>query len=667
MSYQPLGNAFKNMPGSDWAAVQQEAQTETTSQPTYKSNTVENVTFSGYFLATDATASLAILSDDGADVYINGQKVLSGYQNGQALPDLPHSLSQINYTFDPTHIYSIKIVYSNVFLTGPTDIDGVTLFCYNGGGVMAPVINVNTGAWQPNPAGVGQIITSHVTTIVDNPYQSPSGDSISQHWNWITGGVYRSDDGTSGSFTPYTSGYGIAWSPGSSTTDFSGTFSEAGFYIIKVTAALTYHDDTTGKDIVTCTSDGYIGGSAGDLAPPPGSPIASAMSAHQTLRSMDAPMPTNKGVPVAETIKLAGNALVNGLPQALTGQQITATLNGIPKGDTVIGYVWSCIGATAPNPIKTWDPTAPNTTGTKNLTQLVPLTSADTTGTGPTVNPFSFYDEKGGDVVTVRCSLTLKLPDGSSQTVPVQSLPITFVKPTLAWTVNPAGPGAPPYGFIQDLANLRMGANITWYPITITVPSPFSGGAGCIVQLTTPLRQNIRTSQNGKPSTYVLKIPDGNGGWVVPGVTAGNPTPIPELDTAFPYPSGYKEENDGSFTQVDTNYTWDINKTGNSGDLPLQYFIAEDKDGGGNAWNKSTASDTFTTWVMYMPSAAGSQKTIWVPLQTLTWSWNGTATKDATSGAWSATGSASTPKLGTSTIVAPPKWDETIAGQQYRP
>ena len=93
MSYQPLGNAFKNMPGSDWAAVQQEAQTETTSQPTYKSNTVENVTFSGYFLATDATASLAILSDDGADVYINGQKVLSGYQNGQALPDLPHSLS----------------------------------------------------------------------------------------------------------------------------------------------------------------------------------------------------------------------------------------------------------------------------------------------------------------------------------------------------------------------------------------------------------------------------------------------------------------------------------------------------------------------------------------------------------------------------------------------
>ena len=295
MSYQPLGNAFKNMPGSDWAAVQQEAQTETTSQPTYKSNTVENVTFSGYFLATDATASLAILSDDGADVYINGQKVLSGYQNGQALPDLPHSLSQINYTFDPTHIYSIKIVYSNVFLTGPTDIDGVTLFCYNGGGVMAPVINVNTGAWQPNPAGVGQIITSHITTTVDNPYQSPSGDSISQHWNWITGGVYRSDDGTSGSFTPYTSGYGIAWSPGSSTTNFSGTFNATGYYIIKVTGTLTYHDDTTGKDSVTCHGDGYIGGSAGDLAPPPGSP---AISVHQTLRPMGVPAPAAKGVPV---------------------------------------------------------------------------------------------------------------------------------------------------------------------------------------------------------------------------------------------------------------------------------------------------------------------------------------------------------------------------------
>ncbi len=141
MSSQPLSNAFTNMPGSDWTAVQQTAQTEATTQPVYKSNAVENVTFSGYFQATDNTTRLAILSDDGADVYIDGQQVQTGYQQGQALPDLANSLHQLNFSNnpaqpapDPSHIYFIKIVYSNIILTGPTDIDGVTLFCYGGGG-----------------------------------------------------------------------------------------------------------------------------------------------------------------------------------------------------------------------------------------------------------------------------------------------------------------------------------------------------------------------------------------------------------------------------------------------------------------------------------------------------------------------------------------------------
>ena len=140
MQSQPLSNCFKNQTGFDWPAVQQTALTQTTTQPVYKSNAVENITFSGYFQATDATARLGILSDDGADVFIDGQKVQSGYQVGQALPNLATSLHQLSFTSDPTHVapdpshlYFIQIVYSNTYLSGLTDIDGVTLFCYGDG------------------------------------------------------------------------------------------------------------------------------------------------------------------------------------------------------------------------------------------------------------------------------------------------------------------------------------------------------------------------------------------------------------------------------------------------------------------------------------------------------------------------------------------------------
>lgn len=145
VQYQSLSVAFLNTPGSDWPAVYALAQGQTTTQPRYKSNAVENVTFSGYFQATDATAQVALLSDDGADLFIDGVKVHSGYQSNQALPDLNNSLYPISYTFDPKHVYFIKIVYSNTILVDMTDVDGVTLFCYGGGGsivTLNPTVQV---------------------------------------------------------------------------------------------------------------------------------------------------------------------------------------------------------------------------------------------------------------------------------------------------------------------------------------------------------------------------------------------------------------------------------------------------------------------------------------------------------------------------------------------
>jgi len=180
MQSQPLSNCFKNQTGFDWPAVQQTALTQTTTQPVYKSNAEENITFSGYFQANDATARLGILSDDGADVFIDGQKVQSGYQVGQALPNLATSLHQLSFTSDPTHvapdpshIYFIQIVYSNTYLSGLTDIDGVTLFCYGGGGSIVS----NSNSWSL-VAIFSDTVTDSEKQTFDNIRPTPTADDV---------------------------------------------------------------------------------------------------------------------------------------------------------------------------------------------------------------------------------------------------------------------------------------------------------------------------------------------------------------------------------------------------------------------------------------------------------------------------------------------------------
>lgn len=137
----PLDDVFSNMPGADWEAVRDAATAQAASQPYYKSNAVEELTYEGYFKASNNTAKLAVFSDDGADVYIDGTKVYSGKGTGQPLPELSKSLHQVSYTFDPARAYRIKIDYSNLVLIGNTDIDGITLFCYEGGGEMTNVVS----------------------------------------------------------------------------------------------------------------------------------------------------------------------------------------------------------------------------------------------------------------------------------------------------------------------------------------------------------------------------------------------------------------------------------------------------------------------------------------------------------------------------------------------
>ena len=346
---------------------------------------------------------------------------------------------------------------------------------------------------------------------------------------------------------------------------------------------------------------------------------------------------------------------------ALTGQQITATLaepNGLPSGTKITKYTWSFGGGSNGNPIKNWD-------YTNNSVQLVPflpadLTKTDTTGNGLSVPAINFYDQTADQKVTATCTINLKFPDGTTNSVTAVSPTVIFAKPTLAWAASAGG------AFVN--ASGSFGGTEYWNSAKITVPSPFTGGTGCFAQLITPSRQATRTLPSGASimyaTTYYAKIPDSNGGWKLP--TIG-------LDTAFPCPYGYTANPDGSpGASVSSGYTWDVSSIGISGDKPGSSYspAAIPGDNGGTNWYTATMQDSFTTWVMYMPpaSATGTKGIIWVPLQKLAWSENITVSN--TSGVWALNpGSAVTSAASGTDANDPPGWSNVnIASQtQMRP
>jgi len=348
------------------------------------------------------------------------------------------------------------------------------------------------------------------------------------------------------------------------------------------------------------------------------------------------------------TINLDGAINVNGTQEALTGQQITATLKGIPSGVKVTSYTWSFTGGTGPNPIKNWD-------GTNNIQQLFLLTSIDKTGTdtsgnGIAVNPLSFYDQ-AADTVTVKCAVNLTFPDGTTGSVTPTSVPLTFLKPTAVWNAHSTDPNTGPV-FDQT----QMGYIEKW-DATITVPSPFSGGSGCFAQIVTPTVQFQRSPLNNQPSLCYLKVPQtdiyGNTSYVLP--TTG-------LDTGFPYRIG-----SSTYQYYPQGYQWDVSSQGISTDTPFVSFSIGASDNGGNNWYTAFASYTFTTWLMYQPSTGGTGSPIWVPLQRVDWSWTGNVVKNKATGQWNAATNGSPPVSGQTsdpgvTTDQPPQWSNVNVG-----
>ena len=281
------------------------------------------------------------------------------------------------------------------------------------------------------------------------------------------------------------------------------------------------------------------------------------------------------------SVGLTGTTLVNGANQALTGQQITASLS-IPAPFTLQAVrTWSAPGDT----FKTYNPTLASN-------QFVALAGTDFSQ--PTL---SFYDKKK-ESVAVSCSAKVLMPNGTIVTVTAKAPKIQFQKPTLTrWDIAT--------GFVQLYQEDQNGQQYwglgpdpavvpsedygeQWKNVTITVPSPFAGGQGCFAQLITPDRNQYTFAD---PNTAVA---------------IGNDNGVQGLDGIFPY---------------DHNAPWTVPAAGKDGDSPaiLALRVASN-----TSIAKTTANDSFKTWVMYMPPAVGSQGTVWIPLKSYTWNWSAT-------------------------------------------
>jgi hypothetical protein len=339
------------------------------------------------------------------------------------------------------------------------------------------------------------------------------------------------------------------------------------------------------------------------------------------------------------TLTLSGPNAAN---QALTGQQITASLNGAPAN--VSSYTWSFTGGT---PIKTWDPNGKAADGTPQ--QLFPLTDADKKGTdtsanhtGIAVGGLSFYDQSA-DTVTVKCQVNYTLPkDGKgnakSGSMTLTSKSVTFLKPTATWGIksgfvrvksgNLGLYGAPGDAIYKD--------GQAWHDIAVNVPAPFSGGTFAFAQIITPSVVIHRVLAPGSTATHNYQLPKNE--------ASG-------LDSVFPYDT----DNVANGYSLSQPANTEIDGDSPSADLPTFTNVT---DNGGTNWDQSTTSESFTTYLLYK---ASDPNAIWVPLQSYSWKWSGTwayQTDQYGGGGWVAMpGSPTTSSTPSATAInSPPSW-----------
>ena len=158
----PLQQIMLNMGKANETAVRKEAMRETNLKvwPLFSSNPPKTPffrNFEGHFIPRLDTTQLAIFSDDGCNVLVDdvtpGKKqdaiknpVHNMLSRGQHLPALSQSFHVLQLrdsqgaklNWKQGHIYRIRVSYSNIWHTDRKDVDGCTLFAYEGGGRLLP-------------------------------------------------------------------------------------------------------------------------------------------------------------------------------------------------------------------------------------------------------------------------------------------------------------------------------------------------------------------------------------------------------------------------------------------------------------------------------------------------------------------------------------------------
>lgn len=114
----------------------------------YAGTTNDSKTFRGVFSTTSANTKLAIHSDDGSTVTVNGASAGVDDLGTDTHLNQRSSLKSLSTTFVPGQEYCIEINYSNSALT-TNDQDGVTLYAYNGSGGVRVGPIIRNGARRP--------------------------------------------------------------------------------------------------------------------------------------------------------------------------------------------------------------------------------------------------------------------------------------------------------------------------------------------------------------------------------------------------------------------------------------------------------------------------------------------------------------------------------------
>ena len=190
---------FSNKGEADLDAVKNEAKAQMSAAPFYKSNGEETRFYEGYFKAATSTSKLALLSDDGTSVWIDGQQVLSRAGTTQGFEgEGTHQKNGVTWqngfdatfyplakTFEAGHIYHLKLQYTNTIHTNDVDVDGLSLWAYDGGGeIVSPTLELKA---DPTDICAGAISSAVHQSHLTAKLKSGSDTLLSNqtvHFSW---------------------------------------------------------------------------------------------------------------------------------------------------------------------------------------------------------------------------------------------------------------------------------------------------------------------------------------------------------------------------------------------------------------------------------------------------------------------------------------------------